>query len=77
MQDQKNPPTAADAAGSPHPGMRFREFVVLMAALMAVNALAIDMMLPALPHIGTELGIVDENRRQWVLAAYLLGFGGA
>jgi DHA1 family bicyclomycin/chloramphenicol resistance-like MFS transporter len=57
--------------------MRFREFVVLMAALMAVNALAIDMMLPALPHIGAELGIADENRRQWVIAAYLLGFGGA
>ena len=33
------------------PGMR--EFVVLMAALMASNALAIDAMLPALPAIGT------------------------
>lgn len=68
---------SAETAGAPHPGMRFREFVVLMACLMAVNALAIDMMLPALPHIGAELGIPDENRRQWVIAAYLLGFGGA
>ena len=75
MQDQANP--AVETAGSPHPGVGFREFVVLMAALMAVNALAIDMMLPALPHIGAELGVADENRRQWVLAAYLLGFGAA
>jgi DHA1 family bicyclomycin/chloramphenicol resistance-like MFS transporter len=77
MQEQPNQSKGTDAARVPHPGMRFREFVVLMAALMAVNALAIDMMLPALPYIGAELGIADENRRQWVLAAYLLGFGGA
>jgi MFS transporter, DHA1 family, multidrug resistance protein len=61
----------------PHSGINFREFVVLMAALMAVNALAIDSMLPALPNIGADLGVNDENRRQWVIGAYLLGFGGA
>jgi DHA1 family bicyclomycin/chloramphenicol resistance-like MFS transporter len=55
------------------PGMR--EFVALMAALMAANALAIDSMLPALPAIGEALSVGEENRRQLVITAYLLGFG--
>jgi MFS transporter, DHA1 family, multidrug resistance protein len=55
------------------PGMR--EFVILMAALMASNALAIDAMLPALPAIGEALDVADENRRQLVITAYLIGFG--
>jgi DHA1 family bicyclomycin/chloramphenicol resistance-like MFS transporter len=61
--------------GGPHAGMRFGEFVALIAALMAVNALGIDSMLPALPAIGDELGIAHENDRQWIIAAYVLGFG--
>jgi len=55
----------------------FTEFVVMMAALMALNAFAIDAMLPALPAIGQELGVAEENRRQLVVIAYMLGFGGA
>ena len=62
-------------AAVPHPGMGFRQFVALIAAIMAVNALAIDTMLPALPQIGDSLGIPSENARQWVVTAYLLGFG--
>jgi len=54
-----------------------REFVVLMAALMASNALAIDAMLPALPAIGEALGVAEDNRRQLVITFYLLGFGAA
>ena len=57
--------------------MGFKEFVALMAALMAVNALSIDMMLPVLPQIGDSLGIATPNEQQWVITAYLLGFGGA
>lgn len=57
--------------------MGFKEFVALMAALMAVNALSIDMMLPVLPQIGDALGIATANEQQWVITAYLLGFGGA
>ncbi|MFK4058296.1 multidrug effflux MFS transporter [Brevundimonas sp. NPDC046655] len=67
------PPTTA--AASKGPG--FAEFVCLIAIMMALNALAIDAMLPALPHIGEDLGVVNENTRQWVITAYLLGFGGA
>jgi len=59
------------------PGMPFIEFVVMIAALMALNALAMDVMLPALPDIGNALGIENENDRQQVLIAYLIGFGGA
>jgi DHA1 family bicyclomycin/chloramphenicol resistance-like MFS transporter len=55
----------------------FREFVALMAALMASNAMAIDSMLPALPAIGDSLGVGEENRRQLVITFYLLGFGAA
>ena len=55
------------------PGMR--EFVALMAALMASNALAIDAMLPALPAIGAALGVAEDNQRQLVITAYLIGFG--
>jgi len=53
------------------------EFVVLMAALQALGALGIDAMLPNLPAIGAALGVADENRRQLIITAYLLGLGGA
>jgi DHA1 family bicyclomycin/chloramphenicol resistance-like MFS transporter len=58
-------------------GPGFVEFVVLMAALQALGALGIDAMLPNLPAIGEALGVTDENRRQLIITAYLLGLGGA
>ncbi len=51
------------------------EFVALMAALMSLNALAIDIMLPALPQIGDALGVGDPNHRQYVVIAYVWGLG--
>lgn len=68
---------AAMADRPSSPGMGFREFVALMAALMATNALSIDAMLPVLGEIGDALHLGSENDRQWVVTAYLLGFGGA
>ncbi|WP_196258774.1 multidrug effflux MFS transporter [Pelagibacterium limicola] len=53
------------------------EFIALIAALMALNALAIDVMLPALPYMGDALGVTNENDRHFVLGAYMLGFGTA
>ena len=53
------------------------EFIALMAALMALNALAIDVMLPALPYMGEDLGVGNENERQLVVSAYMIGFGAA
>ena len=52
-----------------------RESVALMAALMALNALAIDMMLPALPAIARGLGVSHPNDQQYVIIAYTIGFG--
>lgn len=66
-----------DAASAQTQGPGFPEFVCMIALMMALNALAIDSMLPALPDIGTALGVLKENDRQWVVTAYLLGFGGA
>ncbi len=51
------------------------EFIALMAALMALNALAIDVMLPALPYMGEALGISHENERQFVISTYMIGMG--
>lgn len=59
-----------------HPGIGFKEFVALMAALMAVNALSSDAMLPVLPQMGDSLGGTSENQQQWIVTSYLLGFGG-
>lgn len=53
----------------------FVEFVGLVAGLMALNALAIDVMLPALPHIGAALDVATENDQQLVIIAYMVGFG--
>ncbi len=53
------------------------EFVVLIASIMMVVAFAIDSMLPALPFIGRSLGVTTENYRQFVITAFMLGFGGA
>ena len=42
---------------------------------MAVDALAIDIMLPALPNMGDALMVANANDRSLVLTAFLLGFG--
>jgi DHA1 family bicyclomycin/chloramphenicol resistance-like MFS transporter len=42
---------------------------------MALNPLAMDMMLPALPNIRTAFGIADANLPQMVLSIFLVGFG--
>lgn len=65
----------AAATPSPHPGMSFPAFVVLMALLMALGALGIDAMLPVLPTIAHSLGAATQNDQQWIVTAYLLGFG--
>lgn len=51
------------------------QFIALMAMLMAINAISIDIMLPGLQQIGASLGVSDENERQFVITAYLLGMG--
>ena len=50
----------------PRPGPR--ETIALLAGLMALNAFAIDAMIPALPAIGADLNVLNDNDRhpdQW------------
>ncbi|MBW9062076.1 multidrug effflux MFS transporter [Rhizobium herbae] len=57
------------------PALSKPQFVALMAMLMAINAISIDIMLPGLQEIGASLGVADENTRQYVITAYLIGMG--
>jgi len=54
-------------------GPESRFFVVLLGALMTVNVLSIDMMLPALPQLGESLSASPEQV-QWTLSIYLVGY---
>ena len=60
---------------SGHCPMGFPEFVVVIASIMALNPLAMDMMLPALPNIGAAFHIDVPNHLQLVLSTFLIGFG--
>jgi DHA1 family bicyclomycin/chloramphenicol resistance-like MFS transporter len=60
---------------SGHRPMGFPEFVVIVASIMALNPLAMDMMLPALPNIASAFHLTDANRPQMVLSTFLIGFG--
>jgi DHA1 family bicyclomycin/chloramphenicol resistance-like MFS transporter len=60
---------------STHRPMGFPEFVIVIASIMALNPLAMDMMLPALPNIGSAFHIVLANRPQEILSTFLIGFG--
>jgi DHA1 family bicyclomycin/chloramphenicol resistance-like MFS transporter len=66
------------------------EFVAMTAMLMALNALAIDIMLPALPDMAASFGIAaalehplqcpaalesGSNDQQLIIVSYMLGFG--
>ncbi len=66
---------AASLVSSGHRPMGFPEFVIVIAAIMALNPLAMDMMLPALPDIGAAFHIPVANHLQLVLSTFLIGFG--
>ena len=51
------------------------EFVAIIASLIALNALAIDAMLPALDAMAIKLGVINENDQQLIIIAYVFGFG--
>jgi MFS transporter, DHA1 family, multidrug resistance protein len=58
---------------SPQPS--FREFVGMIAASMALQALAIDAMLPALHDIGHAFAVTNLNQLQWIVTAFMMGAG--
>lgn len=49
------------------------EFAAMTAYMISIVALGIDSMLPALQTIGTDLGVENANRAQWIIGAF---FGG-
>lgn len=70
--------TSRFSATSARPGasrMGPREFVVIMAMSMALQALAIDAMLPALAGIAQDLAVTDPNQRQLIVGIFLIGGG--
>lgn len=52
-----------------------REFIAILAFCQALQALAIDAMLPALGVIARDLGSTDPNERQLVVGLFLIGAG--
>ncbi|MGB3864134.1 MAG: multidrug effflux MFS transporter [Xanthobacteraceae bacterium] len=66
---------AAAWVSATHRPMGFPEFVAIITSIIALNPLALDMMLPALPNIGASFGIAEGNYLQSVLSAFLVGFG--
>ena len=51
------------------------EFVALMGLMQALQALAVDSMLPALGSMADDLGAHDPNRRQLVVGIFLMAGG--
>ncbi|HEX9904591.1 MAG TPA: multidrug effflux MFS transporter [Propylenella sp.] len=62
-------------ADPPAKRLPYAEFVAMVALLMALNAMAIDIILPALQEMGESLAVADENARQLPLTAYIILFG--
>ena len=55
--------------------MSRKEFIGMTACVMAMSVLALDAMLPALPMIGADLHVAEENSRQWVITTFWIGLG--
>ena len=71
---QLDPKANADALKA-RANLGMTEFIGLCAALAAVGAMSIDIVLPALPAIGTAFGVVNENDRQLVILIFTAAFG--
>ncbi|MGK0501056.1 MAG: DHA1 family bicyclomycin/chloramphenicol resistance-like MFS transporter, partial [Oceanicoccus sp.] len=63
------PSTLSDKSSRP----KLAEFIALIALLTSLAALSIDMILPALPDIATDLKVTDMRQTQWVITALILG----
>jgi DHA1 family bicyclomycin/chloramphenicol resistance-like MFS transporter len=47
--------------------------VIIISLMMSLTALSIDAMMPALPKIGSELGVQNANDRQLIISMIFLG----
>lgn len=50
------------------------EYIILMSALVAVDALAIDAILPALSFMSDYFGLQNENDRQYIVTSIFIGY---
>ncbi len=81
---------STQSASAPIRRLPLAEFVAMTAMLMALNALAIDIMLPALPDMAMSFGLLPvtdhpltcpavldagSNDHQLIIVSYMLGFG--
>lgn len=57
------------------PPLPFPEFVALVATLLALTALGIDTMLPALPDLARRLGVDPVAQAPLVLTVFVVGLG--
>lgn len=55
--------------------MRRTEFIIYVASLFAVVALAVDIILPAFDQINESFKLPEENDRQAIISLYLIGLG--
>ena len=58
------------------PSLTTVELIAMVGGLMALNALSIDIILPAMGEAGAALG-APGNERQLIITSYMLGFGAA
>ncbi len=58
---------------TPAKTIAFPEFIALMAMMSSLMALSIDAMLPALPQIGHDLGVLRANDNQLIISSLFAG----
>jgi len=68
-------PHGPDVTFSPPSRIGEREFVLMIAMMQAMQALAIDAMLPALGDIALDLHAAHANDRQLIVGGFLVGSG--
>ena len=50
------------------------EYIILMSVIVAVDALAIDAILPALSHMSDYFNIKNDNDRQYIVTSIFMGY---
>ncbi|GJM40668.1 MAG: MFS transporter [Ardenticatenaceae bacterium] len=65
--------TSINVASKEKNNPSFYEFVIIVSLMMALTALSIDAMLPALAQIGADLQVQAANDRQLIISVIFLG----
>src|SRR5437868_2799383 len=69
-----SPADAIDHPSDAHRPMGLAEYVAFASSAMAVNALAVSIMLAALPQIATSYALESANNQQLLLTIFFVGF---